>query len=394
MEIFNNQERSGYEEIVSYGPKWWTEYREMDAVYRFAGWTLDLMARWLEQIVNDQFPAHASEKAIQVYEQVLGIEPDPDETLEERRRTVAAYYSGTGKLSGTVIKSLIKSYTGCESELWWDGLVLQIRIYLSDEEQFSARKIYSILGRRMPAHIDFEMRNVLCVFELSEYLILSRISLRMAFSWWSGRIDGSHNLDGSLGLSVVSPTEFVPKYPFAAQINEDVHFYYPWWKFLLESSENFSPAVRIRMPTAWWDVPLDGSANLDGSLTLDQIRPPFFAERYRAEAVIPEEFPIATQYHLTPAQHSEAAEIIPGQRIIANWWEGRRTMDGSFYLDGDAGNINQDVPPVWPKGTYSTDITIEETFAVSLYIPSNAVNLNGAAVLDGNINLNSGREEL
>ena len=29
MEIFNNQQRSGYEEIVSYGPKWWTEFREM-----------------------------------------------------------------------------------------------------------------------------------------------------------------------------------------------------------------------------------------------------------------------------------------------------------------------------------------------------------------------------
>ena len=38
MEVFNNQQRSGYEEIVSYGPKWWAEFREMDANYRFAGW--------------------------------------------------------------------------------------------------------------------------------------------------------------------------------------------------------------------------------------------------------------------------------------------------------------------------------------------------------------------
>ena len=27
MEVFNNQQRSGYEEIVSYGPKWWTAHR-------------------------------------------------------------------------------------------------------------------------------------------------------------------------------------------------------------------------------------------------------------------------------------------------------------------------------------------------------------------------------
>ena len=88
MEVFNNQQRSGYEEIVSYGPKWWTEFREMDANYRFAGWTLDLMAYWLERVVNNQFPANADERTITtVFEPALGIEPEPDETLEERRKT-------------------------------------------------------------------------------------------------------------------------------------------------------------------------------------------------------------------------------------------------------------------------------------------------------------------
>ena len=110
MEVFNNQQRSGYEEIASYGPKWWTEFREMDANYRFAGWTLDLMAYWMERVVNNQFPANADERTITtVFEPALGIEPEPDETLEERRKTVAAYWSGTGELSKTVIKSLIKA---------------------------------------------------------------------------------------------------------------------------------------------------------------------------------------------------------------------------------------------------------------------------------------------
>ena len=84
MEVFNNQQRSGYEEIVSYGPKWWTEFREMDANYRFAGWTLDLMAHWLERVVNNQFPANADERTITtVFEPALGIEPEPDETAKD-----------------------------------------------------------------------------------------------------------------------------------------------------------------------------------------------------------------------------------------------------------------------------------------------------------------------
>ena len=68
MEIFGNRWRPNYDEIVSYGPRWLTEYREMDANYRYAGWTLDLMACWLERIVNNDFPAYADEETIGMWE--------------------------------------------------------------------------------------------------------------------------------------------------------------------------------------------------------------------------------------------------------------------------------------------------------------------------------------
>ena len=70
MEIFHNRDRPNYEEVVSYGPKWWTEYREMDANYRFAGWTLDLMAYFLEQTVKNQFPSQADERTIAMFERM------------------------------------------------------------------------------------------------------------------------------------------------------------------------------------------------------------------------------------------------------------------------------------------------------------------------------------
>ena len=118
MEVFFNRQRPGYDEIKSYGPRWWTEYREMDAVYRFAGWTLDLMAYWLERLVNNQFPATADEHAIEMFEDVLGIDPEPGATLEDRRRTVGAYYSGNSKLSESVIKQIIKSSDPLSFLMW------------------------------------------------------------------------------------------------------------------------------------------------------------------------------------------------------------------------------------------------------------------------------------
>ena len=155
MEIFYNNVRPNYEEIVSYGPKWWTEYREMDANYRFAGWTLDLMAHFLERTIKNQFPMQADEKTIAMFERLLRIEYDSDMTLEERRRTVAAYYSGTGHLSRSVILQLIKAYTGHDGEVYWDGLRLCIAFNNNSNHKISMGILQKILDRRMPAHIDY-----------------------------------------------------------------------------------------------------------------------------------------------------------------------------------------------------------------------------------------------
>ena len=158
MEIFYNRMRPNYEEIVSYGPRWWTEYREMDANYRFAGWTLDLMAYWLERIVNNQFPAYADEDTLRMLERLMGIEYDGPVTLEERRRIVSAYYSGTGHMSRSVIKMLVKAYTGQECDVYWDGLILIIDFENRDNVALSLGILQKILHRRMPAHIAFQLR--------------------------------------------------------------------------------------------------------------------------------------------------------------------------------------------------------------------------------------------
>lgn len=155
MEIFYNNVRPNYEEIVSYGPRWWTEYREMDANYRFAGWTLDLMAYFLEQTIKNQFPMQADENTIAMFERLLRIEYDAEMSLDERRRTVAAYYSGTGHLSRSVILSLIKTYTGHDGEVYWDGLRLCIAFDNSSTRKISIALLQKILDRRMPAHIDY-----------------------------------------------------------------------------------------------------------------------------------------------------------------------------------------------------------------------------------------------
>ena len=55
MLVFNNQQRSGYEEIASYSPRYYRSIKEMDMVFRLAGWIIDLMAQDMEDMVAFQF---------------------------------------------------------------------------------------------------------------------------------------------------------------------------------------------------------------------------------------------------------------------------------------------------------------------------------------------------
>lgn len=207
MDIFNNRQVPGYEEITGYGPKWWTEYKEMDAVYRYAGWTLDLMALWLEKLVLNQFPTYADEDAIALLERILRIEPLPGESIEERRRVVAATLGGSGKFGATDIKALIKGYSGCDSDIWWEDFILHIRMLLNDETSFTPSKISTLIERKIPAHIAVYYNYLIACFEAAEK-ISHRIILRMPFSGFDGFIDGSFYLDGekSLDASAISET--------------------------------------------------------------------------------------------------------------------------------------------------------------------------------------------
>lgn len=159
MEIFYNSHSPGYEEIVSYGPKWWTEYREMDAVYMFEGWLLDIMAKKMEQEVKNLFPSQADDSTLFEYEKLFGIEHDVEISIEDRRRIVEAYYAGIGHLSRSAILQLIKTYTGHEGNVQWgEGGVLLITFNNDDSVFVSLGILQKIIERRIPAHIPFQTR--------------------------------------------------------------------------------------------------------------------------------------------------------------------------------------------------------------------------------------------
>lgn len=158
MDIFYNAVVPNYDMIVMMGPKWHTEYRELDANYRFAGWTLDLMAFFLEQLVHDEFPMFCTEEKLRLFEKMLRIQYMGGETLEERRNIVNMFFSGLVKMSKSTIQNAISQYASGKGDVKWEGDTLVIEVDSSDGTKIEMQILHSFINRIIPAHIQYEFR--------------------------------------------------------------------------------------------------------------------------------------------------------------------------------------------------------------------------------------------
>lgn len=158
MLVFNNQQRSGYEEIASYSPYYYRSIKEMDAVFRLAGWLVDLMAQDMEDVVAFQFLKYMDEEALGRYEAFLGIARDVDKSTEERKAYINALLIGSGKLSADKIVEIVNQFRGCDCEsVSLDGSTLNISIIADDDfDQRISDGMCGLIKKMIPAHIDME----------------------------------------------------------------------------------------------------------------------------------------------------------------------------------------------------------------------------------------------
>lgn len=165
MEIFKTSPESHYEQIVAMGPRWLTEFAEMDANYKYAAWTLDLMEHFLNRLINNQFPTYCDLDTLTVLERLMDIPYYGTPSEEERRRTVSTYWSATGKLNKSMIVTLTREYTGNsrDVDVEWNGTTLVIDFNNTDTVNVEYAVLYRLIKRLIPAHIPFMIRCVCSV---------------------------------------------------------------------------------------------------------------------------------------------------------------------------------------------------------------------------------------
>lgn len=158
MRFYNKYWSSNYDELITYYPRYYRDVLEMRAILESHGMIADELEENIEQSYYNTFVDLMDDEALADFESFLHIPPDSTKTLEERRYYVKGLLAGRGKLNETMIKSVVKSFTGGECLVTFAGSVVTVRIFPPDGgEGFRFEDVEAVLKPLMPAHLGLEI---------------------------------------------------------------------------------------------------------------------------------------------------------------------------------------------------------------------------------------------
>lgn len=162
-QFYNNDFSSNYDELISYYPRYYRNVREIVAILKADGKLLDRAQNAVEQIYKNGFIDSMDEYEIRELEKFLNIKQREQRTLDERRRLIKSYFIGFGKVSATLLSSMIQAYAGCTAEIKFEPFdavsnnKLYISLFPKNNTSFFIEDVFDILSQKVPAHIPYSV---------------------------------------------------------------------------------------------------------------------------------------------------------------------------------------------------------------------------------------------
>lgn len=119
------------------------EYPEIDRLHTAAN-----------NVVSDAYLQTMSEDRIYQWEQVLGIKPISDSTIEDRRETIIARIRGQGKLNSAMINRIVSTFTGGTANSYLKNGTLCVEITPPpNNKSYKFVNVEQELKNKVPAHL-------------------------------------------------------------------------------------------------------------------------------------------------------------------------------------------------------------------------------------------------
>ena len=111
-----------------------------------------------EKIVSDAYLLTMTEDRVEEWENMLGIHPLDDSSIEDRRETIIARIRGQGKLNTEMINTIVGTFTGGTANSWIENGTLYVEITPPPKnKQYRFENVEQELAKKVPAHLGFEV---------------------------------------------------------------------------------------------------------------------------------------------------------------------------------------------------------------------------------------------
>lgn len=188
---------NNYEELITYYPIFYQQVYEMQEILKVQGKLADGVERGIERAFLNNFIDYADSETIGNLETFLKLDHNKIKDLEMRRRIIKAHFVGNGKMSATLIKSMLQVYTEAEVDvelkaynadfvegkyLYFDGQtlldgsrlldvagtkiynaekqVLYITLFRDGTQKVYTADILNLLESKLPAHLAFVLADL------------------------------------------------------------------------------------------------------------------------------------------------------------------------------------------------------------------------------------------
>lgn len=146
------------ERMINYYPQVIQAIKEFKAIVDSESPEIELLSEGVQRVIDDAYLLSMSEERIKQWENMLGIQPLENSTVEDRRDTVIARIRGQGKLNTELINVIVKTFTGGTANSWVKDSVLYVEITPpSNNKQYRFENVEQELKKKVPAHLGFKV---------------------------------------------------------------------------------------------------------------------------------------------------------------------------------------------------------------------------------------------
>lgn len=123
------------------------EYPEFEELHEATSLVIDNAYLWTMR-----------EDRIEQWEQVFGIKPLANSTVQDRRDTIIARIRGQGKLNTALISNIVNAFTGGTAMSYIEDSVLYVIITPpKDNKEYQFLNVEQELAKKVPAHLGLQV---------------------------------------------------------------------------------------------------------------------------------------------------------------------------------------------------------------------------------------------